>query len=63
MKLFFVIFFVSSCLLAGVMSFRGGHGRPLYGVIADANYVDSSLPLRGFEGERSRGGSRLFGSW
>ncbi|EYC20056.1 hypothetical protein Y032_0023g844 [Ancylostoma ceylanicum] len=32
MKLFYVFFFFS-CILAGVLSFRGGHGRPLYGKI------------------------------
>ncbi|ETN70192.1 hypothetical protein NECAME_05013 [Necator americanus] len=62
MKLFFVFVFIS-CLVAGVLPFRGGHGRPLYGVIGDVNFGDESVPLRGFEGVRSRGGARVYGSW
>ncbi|KAK6760282.1 hypothetical protein RB195_021674 [Necator americanus] len=33
------------------------------GVIGDVNFGDESVPLRGFEGVRSRGGARVYGSW
>ncbi|CAM2280171.1 Neuropeptide-Like Protein [Caenorhabditis elegans] len=50
-------------LIAVASAFRGGHGRPLYGIIGDVQSVESSIPLRGFANHGGRAAARSYDQW
>uniref|UniRef100_A0A1I7WUJ1 Secreted protein n=1 Tax=Heterorhabditis bacteriophora TaxID=37862 RepID=A0A1I7WUJ1_HETBA len=58
----FSIIFVLCTMFGCVLPFRGGHGRPLYGVIGDVHYGEGSIPLRGFDSVGPRGVPKGYGA-